>query len=302
MRPKRSILRGAALALAAVIVVAVALAPSWRNYYFPGRTVRVVSDIPYVPDQPDAKHKLDLYLPRSVRRPWPVVVFIHGGFWKPFDRRMLQPITGLHGCVGTALAGAGVATAVISYRQRPEAASLQDALDDAARAVRFVVDNIGREGGDPARVYVIGHSAGALLSANLAVEPAHLRKAGVADGQVRGFAALAGPYDLARLADFADGDLLSEVRASAPGPDVARFSPERHVRPDVPPMLLLVGENESPFLVAEQRAMAAALQGVGADFATAELPGEDHMGLIMHLAQADNRARAELLRFIERHP
>jgi acetyl esterase/lipase len=86
------------------------------------------------------------------------VVFIHGGFWKPFDRRMFQPLTGLHGCVGTALAGAGVATAVISYRQRPEAASLQDALDDAAGAVRFVVDNIGREGGDPARVYVVGHS------------------------------------------------------------------------------------------------------------------------------------------------
>jgi acetyl esterase/lipase len=302
MRSRRRLLRWFAVSTGLLGLAAIVLAPSWRNYHLPGRTVRIVEDLPYVPGLADSKHQLDLYLPKTRPRPWPVVVFVHGGFWKPFDRRMLQPVTGLHGCVGVALANAGVATAVLSYRQRPEAASIQDALDDVARAVRYVVDHVGREGGDPDRVYLVGHSAGALLTTLLATEPDHLEKAGVLPGRVRGFAAFAGPYDLARLATISDGSLAAKVRASTSAEDIERYSPERHVRPGHPPMLLLVGTNEDPFLIAEQQSMAAALRRVGGDVTTAEVPGEDHMDLVMHLSRADNRARAELLSFIEKHP
>jgi acetyl esterase/lipase len=282
--------------LGALVIAVVVLAPSWRNYYLPRRTVRIVEDVPYVPGLTDPKHALDLYLPTTAPRPWPVVVFVHGGFWRPFDRRMLQPFTGLHGCVGVALANRGVATAVLSYRQRPEAASIQDALDDVARAVRYVVDNIGREGGDPTRVYVVGHSAGALLTAVLATEPDRLAGAGV-----RGFAALAGPYDLARLAAFADPSLAGKIRASVTAADIEGFSPERHVRPGGPPMLLLVGDRDTPPMVAEQRSMAAALRGAGRDVTAVELAGEDHMDLVMHLSRPGNPALSQLLAFMQRH-
>jgi len=301
MQSKNRRLRWLVVATGAFALLAVSFAPSWRNYYLPRRTVRIVEDVPYVLGRSDSKHQLDLYLPRTRQDPWPVIVFVHGGFWKPFDRRMLQPLTGLHGCVGVALANAGIATAVVSYRQRPEAASIQDALDDVALAIRYVVDNIGREGGDPARVYVVGHSAGALLTALLALEPDHLGKAGVPVGHVRGFAALAGPYDLARLASFADSGLASEVKASASGSEIERYSPERQVRPGYPPMLLLVGADEGPSMLGEQRSMAAALRKVGDNVTTAELPGTDHMGLIMHLSRTGSRARSELLTFIEKH-
>ena len=301
MRSRRRWLRVLALSAGALVLAAVALAPSWRNYYLPRRTVRVVEDVSYVPWPADSKHRYDLYLPTTTSPPWPVVVFVHGGFWKPFDRRMFQPFTGLHGCVGVALANAGVATAVVSYRQRPEAASIQDALDDVARAVRNVIDDIGRQGGDPARVFVVGHSAGAWLSILLALEPEHLDKLGVRSGYVRGFAALAGPYDLERLAAVPDRRLAAEVQASASAADVERFSPERRVRPDHPPILMLVGAGDDPFLVAEHRSMAAALGAVGGDLTAAELPGEDHMDLVMHLSRPDNRTRSELLTFIQRH-
>jgi acetyl esterase/lipase len=283
-----------------LVLVGVALAPAWRNYHLPGRSVRIVRDVGYV-EGADAKHQLDLYLPTTKPpRPWPVVVFVHGGFWKPFDRRMLQPITGLHGCVGVALANEGVATAVLSYRQRPEAASFQDALDDLTRAVRWVVDNIPGHGGDPGRVYVVGHSAGALFASLLATQPEHLAKVGVTAGHVRGFAALAGPYDLGRLASFHDESLASKVRASLSAGDVERYSPERQVRAGGPPLLLLVGADEDPFLIAEQRSMAAALRAVGGDVTAEEVPGEDHMGLVMHLSQENDRTRAALLQLIQR--
>jgi acetyl esterase/lipase len=301
MKVTRRRVRWLGAALLAAGVVGVAIAPSWRNYYLRRGAVRIVEDVPYVPGRVDSKHRLDLYLPRAGARPWPVVVFVHGGFWRPFDRRMLQPFTGLHGCVGVALANHGVATAVLSYRQLPEAASLGDAIDDVARAVRYLVDNIGDEGGDPTRVYVVGHSAGGLVAALLATEPAYLREAGVGPERVRGFAGLAGPYDLARLMAFPDRSLAAKVRASTTDGDVERYSPERHVRRGGPPTLLLVGGDDTPALLAEQRSMAAALRNVGGDVTAAELPGEGHMDLVMHLSRPNDAALRELLAFIDRH-
>jgi dipeptidyl aminopeptidase/acylaminoacyl peptidase len=110
---------------------------------------------------------------------------------------------------------------------------------------------------------------------------------------------LSGPYDLARLAAFSPPGLAAKVRASASQEDVERYSPERHVRSGDPPMLLLVGGDEDPSMLAEQRSMAAALRGVGGDVTTVELPGENHMGLVMHLSQPGDRALSELLRFID---
>jgi len=294
-------MRWLAVSIGVLGVAGVVLAPSWRNYYLPRRTVRIVEDVPYAPGLADSRHQLDLYLPRTQAPPWPVVVFVHGGFWKPFDRRMLQPFTGLHGCVGVALANAGVATAVVGYRQQSEGASIQDTLDDVARAVRYVVDNIGHEGGDPSRVYVVGHSAGALLTALLALDSDHLANAGVSTGRVRGFAAFSGPYDLARLANFPDQSLAAKVKSSTTAADVGRYSPERRVRPGFPPMLLLVGAKEDPFMIAEQRSMAATLRDGGGDVTTAELPGEGHMDMVMHLSRSNNAARSALIGFIEQH-
>ena len=300
MRIKPRFTRWFGGAVAVLGLAAIGFAPSWRNYYLRRSTVRIVADQRYVPGSTNPKHQLDLYLPTTGARPWPVVVFVHGGFWRPFDRRMFQTFTGLHGCVGVALANRGVATAVLSYRQRPEAASIQDALDDVARAVRYVIDNIGREGGEPARVYVVGHSAGGLMTALLAVEPEHLAHAGVPAGEVRGFAMLAGPYDLARLMTFADPGLVAKVRSSVTDEDLQRFSPERHVRSDHPPMLLLVGGDEDPSLIAEQRSMGATLRRLGGDVTTAEVPGEDHMDLVMHLSRPRDRVLSELMTFIDR--
>src|SRR5437762_2647314 len=130
-----------AVAIALVLLVAV-MAPSWRNYYFHRDGVRILEDQAYVEGSADPAHRLDLYLPEKGPGPFPVVVFVHGGFYKPLHRRTLQPLTGLHGCVGVALARQGIATAVIDYRQYPEATSVKDALDDISRAVRYVEDHI----------------------------------------------------------------------------------------------------------------------------------------------------------------
>src|SRR4051812_37871023 len=121
MTRRKKILRWIGAALLLVVVIGVAIAPSWRSYYLRRGTVRIVEDQVYVPGSADPKHQLDLYLPTTGAGPWPVVVFVHGGFWSAQDRRTFQPFTGLYGGVGVALANHGVAAAVVSYRQNPEA-------------------------------------------------------------------------------------------------------------------------------------------------------------------------------------
>jgi acetyl esterase/lipase len=229
------------------------------------------------------------------------VVFVHGGYWRPFDRRLFQPFTGLHGCVGVALANRGIATAVVSYRQFRDATSIQDPLDDIAHATRWVIDQIASEGGDPSRVYIVGHSAGGFMTSLLAVEPEHLQRAGVAPGRVRGFVSLAGVYDLQRLADGIGSSLAPVVRASAPTPEaIERYSPIRHVQPDHPPMLLGIGDDEA-VTRNEYSRMLAALSANGGAVHGFEVPGESHMDLVMHLSRPGNRVLAEIVRFIDEH-
>lgn len=303
MSRRRKILRGLGIGLGLVVLLLVGFAPSWRSYYLPRKSVRIIEDQVYVSGSANPKHMLDLYLPTTSAGPWPVVVFVHGGYWRPQDRRIGQFFTGLHGGVGVALANQGVATAVISYRQFPEAATIPDALEDVARAVRYVIDNIGKNGGDPKRVYVVGHSAGAMMTSLLALSPQYLEQAGVAKGQVRGFACLAGPYDLPGLRAGLDaGNADKVLRSAKDEAGLDRFSAQKLVRPDHPPMLLLVGTRELPVLLEQHQRMSAALRSAGGDVSTAEVQGADHMDLVMHLSRKDDRALSELLGFIARHP
>ena len=306
---KRRWLRWLAAGLGIAVLVGVALAPSWRSYHLPRRTVRVIEDVPYVDGSAQPRHRLDLYLPGPGRAQGavPVVVFVHGGFWRPMDRRLWQPLTGLHGGVGVALSNQGVAAAVIGYRQVADGATIADALLDVARAVRYVSDHVGAYGGDPGRLILVGHSAGGYLTALLALSPEPLAQAGVPSGRVRAFASLGGTYDLPGLLPSLPPALAAAVRGSAGdagGGDgeeaLARLSPVRLVRPGQPPLLLVTGTKELPVLLAQHRRMAAALRAAGSDAGSVEVPGAGHMDLVMHLSEPGDAVRAALLRLVAR--
>lgn len=303
MSRRRKVLAWLSVGLGLLVLGIFCLAPSWRNYYFHRGGVRIIEDQRYVAGSSHPKHQLDLYLPTAGSGQWPVVVFVHGGFWRPMDRRTLQFFTGLHGAVGVAFANRGVATAVISYRQFPDAESIPDALEDVSRAVRYVIDNIGQHGGDPKRIYIMGHSAGGTMTSLLAVHPQYLEQVGIKQDQVRGFVCLAAAYDLADLVTGVESVLADRVRRSVKDDNgLKRFSSLLHVRSDHPPMLIVVGTGESPALLGQHRRMSEALRSAGGDARSVEIPGEDHMDLVMHLSRTEDRALSEVLQFIERHP
>jgi acetyl esterase/lipase len=302
MARRKKILAWAVVIMSLLVIAATALAPSWRIYYPFRRGLRIVEDRSYLPGSPSPRHQLDLYLPKAGGAPFPVVVFVHGGYWRPLDRRVYQPITGLHGAVGVALAHRGIGTAVIGYRQYPEAPTLEDAMQDVAAAVRHVVDHIQSEGGDPSRIYLIGHSAGGMLTALLALQPEHLARAGVDVNKVRGFASLASPYNLEKLAAGFEGDMAEKIRRSAKdAAGLVRYSAIKSIHPNHPPLLLIVGSREVPALLETHREMTAALKSAGGDVTSVEARDADHMDLVMQLAKPNDPTLQAILQFIEKH-
>ena len=138
---------------------------------------------------PDPRQRLDLYTPATTAPPggWPVVVFFYGGTWTSGDRADYR-------FVGEALASRGVLTLVADYRLYPQV-RYPEFLHDSARALAHGLERASQLGGDPRKVFVMGHSAGGYNAAMLALDPRWLQATGHDPRELAGWIGLAGPYD-----------------------------------------------------------------------------------------------------------
>ncbi|MGH7803800.1 MAG: alpha/beta hydrolase, partial [Candidatus Binatia bacterium] len=165
--------------------------------------------------------ELDVYRPLRSSRPAPVVIFFHGGSWQVGNRQSMS-------FVGRALAESGYVAVVPDYRLYPPA-TFPDFIADGGDAVSWVIANASEHGGDPTRIVVMGHSAGAYIALMLALDERYL---GSNRQNLRAAVGLAGPYDFAptvRLRPvFGDNDSDS-------------FLPIAQIDGDEPPILLVTG-------------------------------------------------------------
>jgi acetyl esterase/lipase len=133
------------------------------------------------------RQRLDVYRPRHAAKA-PVLVFFYGGGWQRGSRDLYR-------FVGASLAAQGIVTVVPDYSIFPPA-RFPMFVEDAARAVRFARERSPQWGGDPARLVLMGHSAGAYIAAMLSFDPQWLRRVGLnSQTDLAGFIGLAGPYD-----------------------------------------------------------------------------------------------------------
>ena len=153
----------------------------------------------------DRRHRFDLYRPHALPSV-PVIVFFYGGRWESGEKE-------LYFFLASALARRGIAVAVPDYRVYPEV-RFPTFLEDAARAVRFILDNATHLGIDRRRIFVMGHSAGAHIAAMLRLDARWLDAVKLDPRRdLAGMIGLAGPYDFLPLNDetleaiFGDGDL-----------------------------------------------------------------------------------------------
>lgn len=225
------------------------------------------------------RQRLDIYAPvESPDVRLPVIVFFYGGSWDSGTR------TG-YDFAGRALAAQGFVVVVPDYRLVPEV-RYPGFVEDGAAALRWVAANVADHGGDPERVVLSGHSAGAHIAAMLTYDKRWL---GEAHAMLRGFAGLAGPYDFLPL------DTASTRAAFGEWPDLPETQPITWADAGDPPALLLTGEEDTTVKPRNSRALAAALEGAGVDARVIEYEDLDHIDILVHIARP-LRSRSPVMR------
>jgi acetyl esterase/lipase len=279
---------------------------------FPAHDVTFANGVTGKPDLPFSTTvgfrplTLDLYLPpASVRPPargFPLVVHIHGGGFLGGDKRFILPFVDWPGVLAS-LAARGYVVASINYRLSGEARFPAQAQDVKA-AVRWLRLNAAKYAIDPDRAVTWGQSAGGHLASLTAVScgAAALAPSGAAatSGRqdaatptsdcVQGSVAWFGLFDIATVqaqarevkalsrdeADAPEWRLLGCFAAACQPAQLAAASPASYVDRTDPPMLLIVGSDDTVVPTKQTLEMAAKLAAAGVKHDMVVLPGVDH--------------------------
>jgi acetyl esterase/lipase len=237
------------------------------------------------------RQTLDIWAPRQAgERPLPVVIFFYGGGWN-------DGAAADYGFAGAAYAGSGFIAVVPDYQLVPSV-RFPAFVEDGALAVRWVRDNIGRYGGDPGRITLAGHSAGAYIGAMLTLDQRYLRKAGVDPRTVRAAALLSGPYDFYPFTETRGQD------AFGAWPNPAETQPISFARADAPPMLLVHGTADRIVMPHNSTRLADRLKQLGAPVTLRLYNGVGHIDTVTSLAstfRGRTPALAETSRFLLEH-
>ncbi len=289
-------MRGALLAAAALMATA---CQGSMDAYFAGDVVEQIDDVPYLDGSTNPRQMLDLYLPRETTG-FPVVVFVHGGYWIAQDKKFFDPIVGLYGNVGRALARRGIGVAVINYRLVPDV-TFADQFADVAHAVAWVHDHIGEHGGDGDRLVLAGHSAGGHMTALAGFDTARFAALGVAPGVVRGFVPLSPIFDLEHMAANPPPDrpgFNDEVTEPTFGDDLAANSPRTYFNADGAPMLVLLGDADEPYLLDQVPAGVAELEALGAPVTYGAIAGTSHDDMVLSIDGDDDAITPLIAAFV----
>ena len=254
----------------------------------PGRDTELVETATY---GNDPAQKLRVYRPGAAQGPLPVFIFSHGGAWAHGDPDD-------YGFVARNIAPEGYLVVLIGYRMN-ESGRYPAMLADTAQAIRWVRDNAARLGGDPDRLLLGGHSAGAYNVVETVLDPQFLAAAGVPLSAIRGIVGLSGPYDFYPYTTDRSQAAFGSVGA---GPE---SQPVNHAHRDAPPMLLGHGEADTTVRIRNSIALARALQAKGATVETLWLPGAEHNAPLLNLTHPFRRRSpgefAAVTRFLAAH-
>ncbi len=234
---------------------------------------------------PAGKHLLDLYGPRAPG-PHAAIVFFYGGAWTDIgDRRDF-------GFAARALAALGYVVAVPDYRVLPEVA-YPAFLDDCALAVHWALDHLGRHGGDPSRLALAGHSAGAYNAVMLALDPRYRLH-----GRISAVAGLSGPYDFYPFNEPIGQRTFGHV------PDAPSTQPVNHVTPGAPPMFLAHGDRDTLVGRVNAESLSGRLRAAGVPVEVHNYPRLGHAGPVMELGsliRGRSSLFGDLSGFLARH-
>ncbi|TAL00702.1 MAG: alpha/beta hydrolase [Rhodospirillaceae bacterium] len=216
------------------------------------------------------RHQLDIYAPAAKDTHGaggvPVVVFFYGGGWTSGDRSIYR-------FLGAALAARGVMVVVPDYRLYPEV-KFPAYMYDAAAAVAWTRAHAAEFGGDPGRIFIMGHSAGGQIAGLLALNDDYLKSVGLSPADLAGMIGLAGPYDFLPL--------TNPVYKVIFGPEDQwpKSQPITYANAHAPPMLLVTGSSDDTVSPGNTQRLSARLRGLGDSVDVKVYPHIGHVTLM----------------------
>ena len=252
--------------------------------------IRPVADVPYkggdaLSEYESQRCKLDIYLPRDVKN-FATLVWFHGGALKAGSKD-----GGETPKIARALAADGIAVASVNYRLSPKA-TYPAYLEDSAAAVAWVRAHIAEHGGDPAKVFISGHSAGGWLALMIAMDARWLKPHGLTPDSFAGYIPLSGQtmthYTVREERGIGKENIVADEAA-----------PVHYCRKDTPPMLVLAGDHDMAARSEENEYFVAVLKGAGNKGVTfRQIPDRTHGSIANNIPKSGDPVRKAMLDFI----
>jgi acetyl esterase/lipase len=250
--------------------------------------VRIERDLKYGPAE---RNLLDVFMPQATTSGRPVLIFVHGGAFVRGNKRR-TPDSPFYDNVMLWAVKNGFIGVNMTYRLAPQSAWPAGA-EDVASAVQWVSKEIGERGGDPSRLYLMGHSAGAVHVASYVSHPEFYK---VKNGGLKGAIMVSGIYDLTT-------GPLNEPERSYFGNDPARYAGESSLsgllKTDIP-LMAAAAQLDPPRFVEqlEQFKAAACKRPIGCARALV-LPQHSHMSEVYSINTGDTRLTDQILEFVK---
>lgn len=241
-----------------------------------GGARRVAASVGY---GPLPRQSLDVYAPVGAGRA-PVVVFFYGGSWSSGRKED-------YSFAASAFASAGFVCVLPDYRLFP-AVRFPAFLEDCALSTAWVETNIARFGGDPSRIFLAGHSAGAYNAVMVGLDRRYLDAAGGSRAAIKGVAGLAGPYDFLPL------DNRTTINVFGETPRLEATQPINFARRGLPPFFLATGADDTTVFPRNTISLAKRLHSVSVPVTEKIYPGVGHAGILLALS-VPLRSRAPVL-------
>jgi triacylglycerol lipase len=253
----------------------------------PYQGVKVERDIKYGPAD---RNLLDIFVPETAASPRPVLIYVHAGAFVGGNKRR-TPTSPFYDNIMLWAVKNGFIGVNVTYRLAPMAPWPAGA-EDMAAAVQWVADKIDARGGDPARIYLMGHSAGA---AHVASYVSHSEFHKAKGGGLAGAIMISGIYDLTAMP-------LAETQRAYFGTDPARYAERSSLKglatTAIPLMMAVAELDPAGFVLQFDLAKEASCKRAGGCARAILLPQHSHMSEVYSINTADTRLTDQILDFV----
>jgi triacylglycerol lipase len=250
--------------------------------------VRIERDLKY---GPAARNLLDIFMPQNVTSGRPVLVFVHGGAFIGGNKRR-TPESPFYDNIMLWAVKNGFIGVNMTYRLAPQS-PWPSGAEDVASAVEWVSKEIAERGGDPSRIYLMGHSAGAMHVASYVSHPEFYK---VKNGGLKGAIMVSALYDLTAAP-------LTDPEKAYFGSDASHYASESSLpgllKTTIPLMAVSSEFDLQGFVKQLDQFKEASCKRPSGCARTVMLPQHSHMSEVYSINTADTRLTDQILEFVK---